>query len=304
MKSVVSRLLVALALQVAGVPAHAAISCSMVTSDFFSVYDGLATQANTNQSAFTLNCSRLTTDPNTLNFIAFTNDGENPTGSNNRAKNTASNNYLRYDFFTTSSYAVNWSKSSKCIVGTVNFGGALSASQTTPFFSRILAGQTGLPIGTYADTIRASVAYNLTSCQNNAPENIFSTFSATISNMAACQIAVPPGNVAFSYTAFTATQATANTSFQARCSTTLPYTLSINGSQTGGVYSGVVSGLNYELSIGTATTWSPILPTASQSGNGALQSYFINGRMAAGQAGTCLGGTCSASDPRTLTITY
>lgn len=293
-----------LTLALLGAPAQAAISCSIGSPGFFSVYDGLAATDNLNQSSYTITCTRLASDPATLNYITFTDDGLYNNGPNNRAKHTASNSYLKYDFFTTSAYATNWSKSTKCIVGTLNFGTSLSASQTTSYFSRVLAGQTGIPQGTYSDTVRVNMAYNRTSCQKGVTPDASGVFAVTISNVPACQIATPPGNIAFTYTAFTPTQATANTSFQARCSTTLPYTLSINGSQSGGVYPGVASGLNYALSLGTTTIWSPILPTSSLSGNGALQTYFINGRIAAGQAGTCAGGVCTASDPRTLTVTY
>ena len=102
------------------------------------------------------------------------------------------------------------------------------------------------------------------------------------------QIALPPGTVAFSYTAFAAVAATASTSFSARCSTSTPYTMALDANV------GVVSGLNYSLA----------LSALSGSGNGALQSYTVNGSMAAGQAGTCASSSCTASDPRTLTITY
>lgn len=303
MKTKLCRLLSVLALGLIGSAAQAAITCSMAAQGFVSVYDGLAATSNLNQSSFTLSCSRLSTDATTLNFIAFTDDGGYNNGANNRAR-SPSGAFIQYDFFTTSAYSVNWSKSSRCIVGSVNFGSALSATQTVSYFSRIPAAQTGIPAANYTDTVRASVAYGPTACQNNAPEDVGSTFSVAISTVPACQIAVPPGNVAFSYTAFSQTPATANTSFQARCSTTLPYTLAINGTQSGGIYGGVVSGLNYGLSIALTTTGPPILPTTSRTGNGALETFFINGTMPAGQAGTCPTSTCNANDPRTLTITF
>lgn len=304
MKTKLYRLLAAALLVLFSASAQAAITCSLTALGFFSVYDGLATTDNLNQSSFTLSCSRLSTDPTTLNYIAFTDDGLYNIGAKNRAKHPTSANYINYDFFTNSSYTTNWSKSNRCIIGTINFGTALSASQTTAYYSKIPAAQTGIPQDTYSDTVTASVAYNQAACKSGVTGDISSTFQVQISNVPACQIATPPGSVAFTYTAFTPTEATANSSFQTRCSTTLPYTLSIDGTQSGGVYPGVVSGLNYALSLGLTTTWSPISPTSSQSSNGALQTYYINGRMAAGQAGTCTGGVCSASDPRILTVSY
>ena len=174
------------------------------------------------------------------------------------------------------------------MVGTVNFGSSLSGSQTQTYYAKLPAGQTGIPQGTYIDTVTVNVAYNRTACQNGVSGDISSAFQVQISNVPACQIALPPGTVAFSYTAFTLAAATASTSFSARCSTTLPYTMALDATV------GVVSGLNYSLA----------LSATSGTGNGALQSYNINGSMSAGQAGTCASSSCTASDPRTLTITY
>jgi hypothetical protein len=56
---------------------------------------------------------------------------------------------------------------------------------------------------------------------------------------------------------------------------------------------GTLLGLNYSLALGVRST-----------GTGSPQLHTIIGSMAAGQAGTCAAGTCSASQPHTLTITY
>lgn len=298
------RLLAMTALLFFGTSAQAAVSCSISSPGFSSVYDGLAVTANLNQSTYTLSCTRLSTDSATFNYITFTDDGLYNNGANNRAKLTTAITYINYDFFTNATYATNWSKSQKCIVGSLNFGTSLTANQTTTYYSRLPVAQTGIAQGTYLDTVTVNVSYNKTSCQANATLDTSGSFSVNITNVPACQIAVLPGSVAFSYTAFSSTQATANTSFQARCSTTLPYTMSINSTQSGGVYPGVVSGLNYSLSLGLTAGGAAILPTTSQSGNGALQTYYINGTMAAGQAGTCASSTCAATDLRTLTVSY
>jgi hypothetical protein len=59
--------------------------------------------------------------------------------------------------------------------------------------------------------------------------------------------------------------------------------------------SGTLLGLAYSLAIN---------PTGSQVGNGAAQSATITGTIAAGQSGTCSQASCSATQARTLTITY
>lgn len=269
-------------------PAQAVVACSLTANNVVSVYDALATSDNLNSSTFTLSCTRDSSDPSTLNFISFTNDGLYNNGLNNRAKHGSANSYVKYDFFTSSGYSTNWSKSNKCIVSTLNFGGSLSGSATVTFYARIPTAQTGIPQGQYTDLVTVSASYNRTSCQNNATADTSGAFSVQISNVPACQFTSPPGTMAFTYAAFSTTAATASTTFGTRCSTTLPYTMALDAT------SGVVSGLRYTLTLsGTSGT-----------GNGAIQSYSISGSMPAGQAGTCTGATCNESVVRSLTITY
>ena len=287
MKTKLYPALAALALLFFGHSAQAAITCSISSPGFFSLYDGLAATDNLNQSTYTINCTRLAGDPATLNYIAFTDDGLYHTGANNRAL-LSGNNYLKYDFYTDSTYGTNWSKSQKCIIGTVNFNGQTTGSQTKTYYSKVPAAQTGLPQGTYSDTVTVYASYNQTSCGANATQDTSGSFQIQISNVPACQIAVPPGNVAFAYTSFSTSSVAASTTYQARCSTNLAYTMALDAT------SGTVIGLAYSLSLGVSTG----------TGNGALQSYTINGTMAAGQVGICAAGSCTSSDPRTLTITY
>ena len=58
---------------------------------------------------------------------------------------------------------------------------------------------------------------------------------------------------------------------------------------------GTLLGLNYSLNV---------QPTGTQTGTGLVQSASINGSMAGGQAGTCNSASCSATESRTLTISY
>jgi len=91
----------------------------------------------------------------------------------------------------------------------------------------------------------------------------------------------------FNYVAFGAT-VNASTSFGVTCTNSLPYTMALDAT------SGTVLGLSYTLA----------LAASSGTGTGTLQTYAINGSIAAGQPGTCAAGSCAASQPRTLTITY
>ena len=166
------------------------------------------------------------------------------------------------------------------------------------------AAQTGIPQGSYIDTVVVYASYGANACANNATQDISGSFTVAISNVPACEISVPPGNVAFTYTAFQATAATANTTFSARCTTNLAYTMALDRTPSSGVYPGVVSGLRYGLSIGTTAGGAAILPTTSFTGNSAVLPYFINGTMPANQAGSCASATCTLGDARTLTFTF
>ena len=295
----------AIALLLSVSPARAAITCSIGSPGFNALYDFITTTPNDSMSSYTLNCSRLDTDPTTLNYITFTDDGLYNNGANNRAKLTTANQFIKYDFFTDATFATNWSKSTKCISGSINFGpSSLTASQTRTYYSRIPAAQTGIPQGSYVDTVTVYASYGRTTCAANATQDTSGSFTVAISNVPACEISVPPGNVAFTYTAFQATAAAANTTFSARCTTNLPYSMALDRTPTSGVYPGVVLGLSYGLSIGTTAGGAAILPTTSFSGNGNVVPYFINGTMPANQAGSCASATCTLGDPRTLTFTF
>lgn len=103
-----------------------------------------------------------------------------------------------------------------------------------------------------------------------------------------CRLSTPPGNMALNYTSFSGTAATASTTFGVQCLRATAYTLSLDA--TGGN----ALGLNYTLG----------LSSPGGSGSGIEQTYTINGSIAAGQGGACASASCSATRPRTLTITY
>jgi len=103
-----------------------------------------------------------------------------------------------------------------------------------------------------------------------------------------CRLSTPPGNMALNYTSFSGTAAAASTTFGVQCLRSTAYTLAVDAT------SGSALGLNYTLG----------LSSAGGSGNGIEQTYTIDGSIAAGQGGVCASSSCSATQPRTLTITY
>ncbi|MDX8385172.1 MAG: spore coat protein U domain-containing protein [Gallionella sp.] len=124
------------------------------------------------------------------------------------------------------------------------------------------------------------------------------SFPVAIVAPATCVNTAPPANLAFNYTAFSATPVLASTSFGVRCTTSLVYTISLDATDD------VVAGLNYTLGLNTVGTGGGN-PLATV-GTGVPQTFFINGSMAAGQAGACntSAAPCSAAQIRTLTVTY
>jgi spore coat protein U-like protein len=103
---------------------------------------------------------------------------------------------------------------------------------------------------------------------------------------ASCSIVSSPTPLVINYTAFGAQQ-TGTSDFQVRCTNSTPYTLSLDAT------SGTIVGLPYTLSVPSSGT-----------GTGLAQTVTITGTIAAGLAGTCSGATCSATQVRTLTLSY
>ena len=102
-----------------------------------------------------------------------------------------------------------------------------------------------------------------------------------------CRLNRPPASLVFNYVAF-GPAANASTSYRVTCTSYLAYSMALDAR------GGTVLGLNYTLA----------LATTSAAGTGVQQTFAINGSIAAGQGGTCGAGTCSASQARTLTLTY
>ncbi|AEG94598.1 spore coat protein U domain-containing protein [Ramlibacter tataouinensis] len=117
-------------------------------------------------------------------------------------------------------------------------------------------------------------------------------------------------DLTFSYTAFQALAATADTSFTVRCTGNLPYSLALDGPAAAGVYSytDTDTGLDYTLRFRTS---------AAGVGDGTAKTHHIDGSMSGNQAGTCATATATAAAgsttvcsntggnrQRTVTLTY
>jgi spore coat protein U-like protein len=277
MKTVLRAVLLACALLVPGL-ASAAYSCTISSGGFSAIYVATSPTTTIVQTSYTITCTRALSDATTMSYSVSADNGANAQGTHNRAAFGASK--LSYDLFKDSACGTQW-RGPQTISGTLNFAGSTSASVTTQFWGCITASQTGLPAGTFTDSVTMTLTYgNLNSTATGA-------FGVSITTNAVCNLTNAPTDIVFTYVAF-GPVANASTSYGMTCTSTLPYTMALDAT------SGTVLGLNYTLA----------LSAASGTGNGVLQTYAINGSIAAGQPGTCATGSCAASQPRTLTITY
>ena len=274
------RWLAAAVLALASAGAQAAITCSISSGGLAAAYDPANPAQNVTQTFFTVSCTRgLASDPTSVAYSVTVDNGLSPQGQNNRASYLA--NRIRYDTYKDAACGTKW-KGGTTVTGIVNFVGTGTVTQNANYWGCILAAQTGLPAGTYLDTVTMTMTYGA------APQLVaVSAFGVTIGTPATCAVNTPPGNIVFDYVALGAA-ATPSTTFAVTCTTALAYTLALDTT------TGTLVGLNYSLA----------LSTAASVGTGAQQTHSINGTMAAGQAGTCAAGTCTGSRVHALTITY
>lgn len=259
--------------------ARAAINCSVSSSGFAAAYSTAAATTNTTQAFFTVTCTRgATTDPASVNYSVKADNGLYSVGQRNNAAFAA--NRIGYDIYTNASCGTQW-KGNTAIIGTISFATTGTLSQQGNFWGCIPAAQTGIAAGTYTDTVTMTMTYG--SPQSTAT----GTFGVTITTPPTCSVSPGPGSVVFNYVSLGPLK-TASTTYGVTCTLALPYSMALDAT------SGTVLGLNYTLALGTP----------SSTGTGSVQTFSISGSMAAGQSGNCASATCTASQGRTLTVTY
>jgi spore coat protein U-like protein len=266
------RLLVLAVLGLCSAPALAVVSCTASATSIVKGYDPNATGNTVATGSYTVSCTRAAGDPSTFNWSLGADNGSNPSGAQNRA--TLGTRTYNYELYRLTPYinGDRWQDAAATrFTGTVNFG------------TQLIGPQTVRSAGTYTDTVTVTV--------RNAGSGAMlsqSTFSVSIITIASCTLASPPGNINFAYTSFQVSAASASTNFGVNCTTGVPYTMALDAT------SGTLLGLPYTLAISQS----------SSTGTGTAQTFAINGSIVGGLPGTCASGTCSATDIRTLTITY
>jgi len=279
MKRTCFQRLAATALLLLAANAQAAISCNISSPGITSAYNPAAGTQNITQSSFTVTCQRNSGgDPTTQAFSA-----EADTSTTARF----GFNTINYNLYRDSLCGSTWTRNNSRRLpnpapGTMNLSGFIPTSVTVPYWGCIPAGQ-NRPAGIYTDTTTMTL-YSGTGNTLMAT----ATFPVTIHVRSTCAITTSPGTVTFNYTSY-GPAINPTTTIGLTCTSSLPYTVALDAPTTG-----TLLGLNYSLA----------LSLASDTGSGTEKSHTITGTMAAGQAGTCNVGVCSATQSHTLTITY
>lgn len=276
--------------------AHAAYSCTVTASSSGLVYETPSPRDVTGSA--TLTCTRSSGDANSLSYRLKANEGNNAQAGQpiRRVRLNSTSNYLEYALRRggTCNNNTDWrapaTGTSNVATGTLNFGSALTASTTLTYCIRVRVNAGGNPAsptaGVYSDTFNIFAQYPNSDAGAISPSDPV-LMTVGVNNQ--CVFNTYPGDLVFNYAAFSASAQTASTSFMLRCSSGLPWSISVTPNPA------VLQGLRYTI------TPSP----ASGAGNGNTgQAVTLNGSMPAGQAGTCNGPTCAATQPHTVLITY
>lgn len=276
--------------------ALAAYSCTVNASSVGLLYV-TPTPADVTGSA-TLTCTRAASDSSSLSYRLKADDGLNATGTApyRRVRLGSTGNRLYYSLRRSSGCNNNtdWrapnTGTSNVLTGTLSFGAALMASINVPYCIRVRVNAGGNPAapaaGVYTDTFNLFAQYPNSDAGALSPD---APVDMTVGVSNQCVFNTYPGNLSFNYTAFSTTAQTASTSFLLRCSTSLPWSITVSPATS------TLLGLRYQIAP------SP----SSGSGNGNTgQAVTLTGTMQAGQAGTCAAPSCTGSQSHTVFINY
>ena len=147
----------------------------------------------------------------------------------------------------------------------------------------------------------AAIAAALVSSFSVQAADVNGGFNVQINLTSVCQIMTPSiGQLTMNYTSFGAA-ASGNTTFGVRCTTGLPYTVSLDAASTvdnngfGTQTAGTNTGLAYSLGV----------DGGGRTGTGlTVITHTITGNIAAGLPGSCATATCTDNIGKTVFINY
>lgn len=257
-----------------------AITCSSITSTGVSMTYYNRTSMLM-QGTFTATCTRTAGDPSSsVTYDVTVNDGANPTNQGGNRAFLGSGS-VKYDLYTDSGCATLWNGTNK-ISATISWPGNKTDTRTqqSSYWLCIPTQAVGGSGGTYTDTVTMTLAYaGGASITGNIPVDIFAP--------ANCSISTQPGTIALNYVAL-GPQVSNSTTFSVTCTTGMPFTVAPN------VPEGVLVNVRYILSLNKS----------SSNGQGVPETFTVTATIPGGQAGTCTGGTCTASQTHTIVISY
>jgi hypothetical protein len=127
------------------------------------------------------------------------------------------------------------------------------------------------------------------------------TLSVSVDVTPKCAVSSPLKDMNFTYISFQTTPAVDNSPYTVYCTNNTPYTMAVDVSPT----NNTILGIPYSLKLGTTPNATNDVSGTSYTGTGAGigVTYYINGSINPGLAGTC-SSNCSATETHTLTISY
>jgi hypothetical protein len=290
-------------LLVGSAAAQAAVSCNIRAQNLGELYDSAASMTSL-RGDLTINCTRsLLSDPSTVYYSIKADFGGNSTGGVTRnVKNSAvaTNNTLLWVLRTGAiGNTTDWGTTAAVglLTGNLSFAGTALATSATINNAYAMGvrgtagGNPGFPAaGTYVDTV--TLAPDMSTTSVNGPYNVTAPIahvSFTVGVNPVCVMRAQGPDLTFNYTSFSQTPQTQNSIFQAICSDTLPYSVTVSPPN------GTIAGINY-----TVTR----LGNLNRTGNGNSQNANMRVDIAANQSGTCATAVCRGSVTHTVTITY
>jgi spore coat protein U-like protein len=270
--------------------AHAAITCSLSATGVTAIYNSASGIATT--GSVTVNCARLNSDSaaNVTYYISL-DQGEPPGGRNMTRQNGAQ--LLAYRIFRNSDNTGSWTAGAGRNPGASQTGGlnvpiiwagATNFTTTISYYFQVVAG-INRPAGIYDD---ASITFRIFTARNVTPQLGEATFTANVSIPAECFFTTPPSTLDVNYTSFVGTNQTGSTGYSVSCTLNTVYSMAVSPA------TGTLLGLNYSLALNSASGTGTAFP----------QNYTVTATVPSGQSGICNTGTCTATQPSTITITY
>jgi spore coat protein U-like protein len=269
--------------------AHAALSCSITGTTLNREY---LAAANTDAAGtLTVTCTRLATDPKKpALWIGIDQTATGRALLRDVGGSTLTHFVYRNNFggaiWTSTGGRTSTQNQDAAWQDDINFGNALVATLSIPFYWRIPSGQ-NRAVGVYSDTLTVTLLEGTNS--GGAPlATTFVTLLASIRDV--CRLASPSVTLPIAYTAF-APAVTSPATFNVTCTLGTTYTLALDASR--GLFPQVM--LAYSAVLTTPT---------SETGIATAQGHTVSVTIDGGQAGNCNGLLCNDSDTRRVTITY